>query len=307
MASLLQPISTTKVHDHSSRASSNNIAMAVSSDSYVDIWGESSFQSSIDEGRPGVIHEAKSDQRWTGDSIGFTPKSEDFLSPPIKAQLNDIIPTAAAIATIATIPEERRKLTSKDHERRGSNDLMPIRPDRRTSGNTLMVGKGDLVELMKFDNSGKGDLAGLMKKLEDSSKGDLAELVKLDDSSKGDLAEVMKIDDSSKEKPKMDDYLEVTKNNGVKSIDSLESSSPDDKVFLSVPIIAPLNDEVGLGNITPISGDMGRRGSNDLMPIRPNRRSSVSNEVVDTTGTFAELLKLDDQPEEKPPTIKEDQ
>jgi len=284
MASLLQPISTTEVHDHSSRGSSTNIAstvMAVSNDSHVDIWGESSFQSSIDEGRPGVIHEAQADQRWTGDGIGFTPKSEDFLSPPIKAQLNDIMATAAAVATIATIPEERRKSTSKDHERRGSNDLMPIRPDRRTSGNTLMVGKGDLVELMKFDASGKGDLAELMKKLEDSSKGDLAELVKLDDSSKGDLAELMKIDDSSEEKPKMDDYLEVTKNNGVKSIDLLKSSSPDDNVFLSAPIIAPLNDEVGLGNISPIPGDMGRRGNNDLMPIRPNRRSScVSNEKL---------------------------
>lgn len=300
MASLLQPVSTTKVHDHSSRASAINIsstAMTVSNDSYGELWGESSFQSSIDDRRPEVIHEATADQRWTGDGIGFTPKSEDFLSPPIKALLNDIIPTAS---TIGTIPEEMRKPTFIGHERRGSNDLMPIRPDRRTSVNTIMVGKGDLAEFMKFDDSGKGDLAELMKKIDDSGKGDLAEL--------------MEIDDSSEEKPKLDDYSEETKNDGVKSIDLLESSSPDDNVFLSAPIIALLNDEVGHGNITPDAGVMGRRGSNDLMPIRPDRRSSVNNEVVDNAGAFAELMKLgaelmklDDELEEKTPPIGEDQ
>jgi len=128
MTSLLEPISSTKVNDQSSRNSSQNTSsMVVSHDSYGDLWGESSFQSSVDEGRPSVIHEATAEQRWNdavSNDVVDPDNSETFcaqpikvilkdlvepdpyLSPPMKAPLNDVTSSPTAITAI---PEIERK------------------------------------------------------------------------------------------------------------------------------------------------------------------------------------------------------
>lgn len=274
MASLLEPVSNTKVHDHSSRSSRNTSSTAVvgAHDSYGDLWGENSFQSTVDEGRPSVIHEATAEQRWTGDGVVVPTQSDDFLSPPIKAPLNDEAPLAA---TITAIPKESRKSESRRRsQRRGSNDKLPIRPDRRGSVNTMNIGKADLAELMKFDNS-------------PVAKPQLT---------------------------KLDDYLEETKHDEA-NIDLIENSNSNE---LSDPVVAPLNDEVDNNDVTspvvegipedrrrPGATRQQRRGSNDLMPIRPNRRSSVQKMVV-RNGDLAELMKLVDQEDGAPTPVKDD-
>ena len=248
MANLLEPVANTKVHDHSSRSSRNtsSTAVVVSTDSYGDLWGENSFQSTIDEGRPEVIHEATAEQRWTGDGVVVPTQSDDFLSPPIKAPLNDVNTPAA---TITAIGKESRKSESRRRtQRRGSNDKLPIRPDRRSSVNTMNIGKADVAELMKFDNSPVA----------------IPQLTKLDD------------------------YLEETKHDEA-DIDLIERSNSNE---LSDPVVAPLNDELENDVSKPQ-----RRGSNDLMPIRPNRRASV---MVVESAEMLELMKLADEPEEAP-------
>ena len=248
MASLLEPVSNTKVHDHSSRSSRNTSSTAVvgAHDSYGDLWGENSFQSTVDEGRPSVIQEATAEQRWTGDGVVVPTQSDDFLSPPIKAPLNDEAPLAATITAIAK--ENRKSESRRRSQRRGSNDMMPIRPDRRGSVNTMNIGKADLAELMKFDNSPVA----------------IPQLTKLDD------------------------YLEETKHDEA-DIDLIERSNSNE---LSDPVVAPLNDELENDVSKPQ-----RRGSNDLMPIRPNRRASV---MVVESAEMLELMKLADEPEEAP-------
>ncbi len=254
MASLLEPFSNTKVHDHGCRAPRNSLSSTiVSNDSYGDLWGENSFQSSIESKRPDVIHESTAEKRWSGDGKAVSPQMDDFLSPPIKAPLNDEVSPAS---TITAINKEMRKIESKRRQRRGSNDMMPIRPDRRDSVNAANVSKADLSELLKLDD--KQDAHNLPEKL--------------------------------------DNYLEETK------IADSDLSSPEP---LSSPVVAPLNDEVDVNAIiTPVMevlpGDRlsgighRRRGSNDLMPIMPNRRSSVKTRVIGKLD-LVDLVKLEDE------------
>lgn len=256
MASLLEPLSNTKVHDHGSRLPRHSLASTLATnDSYGDLWGENSFQSSIeskiDTKRPEVIHESTAEKRWSGDSnIVQPPMDDEFLVEPIKMPLKDEIPG------ITAINKEMRSIESKRRQRRGSNDMMPVRPDRRSSvtnrglnTNALNVSKGDLSELMNLDAKTE----------------------------------------------KLDDYLEETKN-----------ADSDINSQLSSPLVASLNDEVD-GNIviTPVpeplpgdrvrSGRLVRRGSNDLMPIMPNRRSSVKTRMVGNVD-MVDPVNLDDEP-----------
>mmetsp|Transcript_21891 Transcript_21891/g.52085 ORF Transcript_21891/g.52085 Transcript_21891/m.52085 type:complete len:1010 (+) Transcript_21891:107-3136(+) len=295
LASLLQPMSSTKVDDHSSRNSPpNTSSITVSTDSYRDLWGESSFQTSVDDGRPEVIHEATAKERWnhsvSGDVVAAEVSEPFFnqpikkplndatdpglyLSPPIKAPLNDV---SSSPTGIMAIPEDRRKVESKRRQRRGSNDLMPIRPDRRSSVSTIIVKKSDLVDLTKLGN------------------------------------------ESGQKSPpaKLDDYLEENKNADGKDLYESavfhESGLISEQMFVSPPITPPLNDEVdaihnSLPAMTPIPEDrrtMGsrqrqRRGSNDMMPIRPDRRSSVSTLMLGK-GDLANLKQLADESDEKP-------
>ena len=159
MATLLEPLSNTRVHDHGSRLPRHSLVSTLSTnDSYGDLWGENSFQSSIESKleikRPDVIHESSAEKRWSGDSNNVPPPMDDeFLSTPIKMPLKDEIPA------ITAINEETRCIESKRRQRRGSNDLLPIRPDRRSSAtnrglntNALNISKGDLSELMHLDS-----------------------------------------------------------------------------------------------------------------------------------------------------------
>ncbi len=256
MATLLEPLSNTRVHDHGSRLPRHSLASTLTTnDSYGDLWGENSFQSSIESKieikRPEVIHESTAEKRWSGDSNDVPPRMDDeFLSTPIKMPLKDEIPA------ITAINKEMRSIESKRRQRRGSNDLMPIRPDRRSSVSNQ----------------------GLNTNALNVSKGDLSELMNLDAKTE-----------------KLDDYLEETK-----------KADSDINSQLSSPLGPSSNDEVD-GNviITPVpepllgdrvgSGRLVRRGSNDHMPIMPNRRSSVKTRVVGNVGML-DLVKVDDEP-----------
>jgi len=314
MATLLEPMSNTKVHDHSSRSSNSSrqksitTSVVVPSNSYGDLWGENSFQSTVDEGRPEVIQEATAKQRWTGDGIVAPTESDDpFLSLPTKAPLNDEVPP---VTGITAIPEERRKSEAKRRQRRGSNDIMPIRPDRRTSANTLNIAKGDMAELSKLDNSGKGDAPKL--KLDDSGKGDTPE---------EKLCNLPTKESTPEQVPEtLDVFSEETKNTD----EAFHESSITNKIVLSPPVVAPLNDvddndaipENGMDTISEdrmqrrrSRAQATRRGSNDLMPVQPSRRTSV-NAVMIGNGDLAELnqlAKLDDEADKKPEPIREEQ
>ena len=297
LASLLEPISSTKVNDHSSKTSSQNASsIVVSNDSYGDLWGESSFQSTVDDGRPEVIHEAQAEQRWNDSTFGdvvASKESKSFFNEPIKAPLNDVTDPSPYLSPpmkaplndannsptgITAIPADRRKAESRRRQRRGSNDLMPIRPDRRSSATTIKVKKSDLVDLMKLDN-----------------------------------------DPGLKSPPaKLDDYLEETKNADgndlYESANFHESGLISEKVFVSPPIVAPSNDEVDrLPVMTAIPEDRRkggcrrqRRNSNDMMPIRPDRRSSVATMCVGK-GDLADLKKLAEELDETPQQHGDDQ
>ena len=244
MASLLEPISNTRVYDHTSRVKRTSLSTSVAAnDSYGDLWGENSFQSTVNEGRPEVIKESTAEKRWNGHGTAVPEHLDAFLSPPIDAPLNDVFKASLNkdYGTIYAINKEMRKSESK---RRGSNDLMPIRPDRRISSNTMNICKDEMAELMRLDDK-------LNEKL---------------------LSR------------KVEGHLEEDKR---ANIDEVEPLSP--------PIIALLNDEVDKNIIdTPVTeARPQRRGSNDLMPIKPDRRCSANDMVVDNAGVL-ELMQSDD-------------
>lgn len=205
MASILKPISNTEVHDTYRRDSKLVSTLTSRHDSYGDIWGENSFQEKL----PEVIPESTLEQRWSGE---IEQTLDTFLSQPFKAPLND--ESTDAVATLTAIDGEMRKIESKRRQRRGSNDIMPIRPDRRSSVQTISVGKSELAELMKMGS------------------------------------------------------YEEEKANGNNAI---EEDEPEPN---SLPIVAPLNDEVD--NDAAVTPKLVRRDSNDLMPIRPSRRTSAT-------------------------------
>lgn len=276
MASLLEPIRSTRVNDHSSKASS----MMVSTDSYGDLWGESSLSQFFpNDGRPEVIQEGTAQHRWSdgarNDIVTDDPATL-FLSPvqmPVKVPLNDVSDSVPSLSppiktllnnvttsptAITAIPEDR--VDSKRHRRRGSYDLMPIRPARRGSGNS----KSDVEDLANLD-------------------------IGLDQLLPGKLTSTLKLDD----------YLEETKNVVINEAVSGET-------FLTPPLVAALKDEVdqALPVTTAIPEDRvkghRRTGSSDLMPIRPARRSSV---VTLTKKELADIKNLteDLDKESKPP------
>ena len=240
--------------------------MNVTSDSYGDLWGENSFRSTIKPGRPKVIHEATAEQRWTGHTA-ITANSDIFLGQPITAPLNDEVPPDEA-----GTKERRKSDASRRRERRGSNDLMPVRPDRRSSVNAYKLGKGDLNELMKLDIS-----PGQPK---------------------------------SPQKPNLDEYLKETKN--AELVSPLKEDEPTPNTIGTIPY-QPLEDDDGPPpNMASIPEDMARssprrqerRGSNDLMPVRPNRRTSV-NQIGIENGDMVELMKLEELQQRKQETIEE--
>ena len=234
MASILEPISNTTVHDTNTRCPQPS-PLADRADSYGDLWGESF----VPQSRPEVIQESTAEKRWSGE---VAETLDTFLSQPFKMALNDEAPStsATANATITAINDEMRKIESTRRQRRGSNDIMPIRPDRRSSVQTLSVGKTELAELLKLESH-------------------------------------------EEEKGNVDD----------------EEPEP-----VSLPIVAPLNDELENNVISPAPADRGRdkpvrRNSNDLMPIRPHRRTSVT--TIPPTGML-EAMKLYGEHEEAPST-----
>jgi hypothetical protein len=293
MASLLEPISNTKVKDSttamtrtSARSGTSNTAMMVSTDSYGDLWGENSFQSTVDEGGPRVIHEGTAEKRWSGESVAAdTIKSSEanLLSPPIQAPLNDEM-TGPAITAITAIDGELRKKESKRRQvRRGSNDHMPVRPDRRISVNAVQVKKGELAELMKLADEPEGEMEGSLQRLDDFLESNSVDDVDLHEST----------------------IVNFHLSTNVQFNNSESNSTDADDPFLSSPMEAPLNDELDTGSpMASIPEDLRRVGggrpqrrrSNDKLPIRPNRRSSATM-LKPSEADLAELRKLVDDPD----------
>jgi len=313
MASLLQPISNTKVHDHSSHAASTSNHMSgltMSDDSYGDIWGESSFQSTLEEGKPEMIPEAAAEQRWNIDG--------ELLSPSITAPSNDAITPADAVIT--TIPKIRRKSGPR---RRGSNDHVPIRPDRRCSVKTIMVSNGDFAELMKLDdepedkyqkavlddnfeedeNNGADDGIGVSENLSASI------MVSLNDEAAYSNTTPEVIPEAAAQ-PRWNIDSEKSNKKGFLPRPSMERVEE----FVSPPSMAPLNDDTTPDDADVTNNPNVRRTSelrrrerlmsSDNVPVRPDRRTS-GYAIMVSKGDFSELMKLDDEPEEKSAPIKE--
>ncbi len=234
MAGILEPISNTKVHENNSICPKPTL-LTDRNGSYGDLWGENSFSQS----RPEAVQESPAEKRWSGE---VAETLDTFLSEPFKMPLNDEATPAAATAnaTITAINDEMRKIESTRRQRRGSNDSMPIRPDRRSSVQTLSVGKTDLAELLKRESH-------------EEEKGN--------------------VDDEEPEP--LSSPIVASLNDG------LENNA------ISTPIISPA--PADRGRVKPI-----RRNSNDLMPIRPNRRTSVT---IERAGML-EAMQLHEENEE---------
>jgi carnitine O-acetyltransferase len=267
IANLLEPISFTKVNDSNDLSpTKHDNTITVKNESYADLWGESSFQSVVDEGRPGVIQETTAEERW---NRGFllnagdveVPEHSDFLSSPIKAPLNDD-PAPADIIT--ALPPDRGKIR---RERRGSNDLMPVRPDRRSSVNIFAIEKGDLTDLKKLDDEPEAD-ANPPAKLDDF----------LEENTKEDFNDSARISETVFQAGQI--VAPVT-----------DAASTDNIVPASAMTPIPENRKA--------SGQNSRRGSHDFVPVKPDRRISV-NAIMVGKEDLSELLKLEDKTEVKP-------
>ena len=216
MASLLEPISNTKVHDQNSDIPQQRRSVLASyNDSYGDLWGESSFQlpvsddgdnyNSNDGGRPSIIDE-KVVSRWsTGLEEGNKTADltvddlDNELHSPVIQKLNDVEDVSRwstgllkegnniinnnnkidAIITandldelpapvIQNLNDEGGDTANDDtnidgdgtdnfpsttkgkHKRLDSLDLMPVRPDRRSSQISTSLRPGLLDELSQY-------------------------------------------------------------------------------------------------------------------------------------------------------------
>jgi len=215
MASLLEPISQTKVYDPKGRPSLRALSAGndVSCQSFQDIWGESTFETIKEAEKPKVILES---DRWSpegqppsnqqfqtseltldlgeplinnqksssirtlnseaessgvrscdgdDDDDHYDDDDDDFPPEPVPVRLNDDNnngrnPFGNDTKTPVTTnkPSLGSRIAMRTHKRRGSNDQMPVRPDRRGSMNRFGIGPAELAELMRSedrDSSGK--------------------------------------------------------------------------------------------------------------------------------------------------------
>lgn len=263
IANLLEPISNTKVNDPNVlSATRHDNTMTVKNESYADSWGESSFQSVVDEGRPGVIQETTTGERWKNPFLSASdvevPEHSNFLSSPIKAPLNDD-PAPADIIT--ALPADGGRIRG---ERRASNDFMPVRPDRRISVSIFAIEKGSLTDLKKLDDEPEAD---------------------------------------ADPPTKLDDFLEENMKE-----DFNDSARISETAFQAGQNVVPVNDAASIDNIALAPamasipenrkepGRKDRRGSNDYVPVKPDRRISVSAMMVGKED-LVDLMKLEDESE----------
>jgi len=158
---------------------------------------------------------------------------------------------------------------------------MPVRPDRRGSARTILVGKSELANLMKLDNEPEHTIPPA----------------------------------------KLDNFLEENKNDDAQDFNESAAFNQNglvsEQVLVSSPILAPLKDEVNDQFVPAMAAipedrrkagnrQRERRGSNDMMPIRPDRRTSGGTVQVGK-GNLADLKKLDGEPEDKPKQQNDDQ
>ena len=147
MASLLKPISQTKVHDSSllrGRSLKDLTSQNASCDSYSDIWGESSFRSLVGEAKPKVIHEG-GENRWSADVPGSKLDGSEITF--------DIEPdnhsSSSAVAAVEGNTKDN-ELIETPPLTTSTSDNTPIRPDRRRSSS--IVGNGQVAAAIQLDD-----------------------------------------------------------------------------------------------------------------------------------------------------------
>jgi hypothetical protein len=266
MASLLEPISNTKVHDQNNNSPQQRRAVLTSNnDSYGDIWGESSFQLTVSDdgdnynsnngGRPSIIDE-KVVSRW---SIGLEDgtKTADLTVDGLDNELHSPV---------------LKKLNEAEDVSRWSTGLLE-------EGNNIIK--------INNNNNNKVDT-----------------IITADNLDKLPAPVIQKLND----------VIEVSRWSAVleERIGNIDLSTTDDDLEyeLPAPVIQTLNDEGGdnLNVDTNIDGDgtdhftmkykLKRRGSNDLMPVRPDRRSSQQS-IFLRPGELDEISQYADDQSDK--------
>merc|ERR1712224_32694 len=174
------------------------------------------------------------------------------------------------MGAITAIPADRRRKESNRRERRGSNDLMPVRPDRRISVNIFALEKGDMADLKKLDDEPEVGAAEPPSKLDDF----------LEENMKEDLHDSALISEAVFHAGQM----VATKD---------DAASTDNNIVHAPSAMTPIpeNKKSAIRSA--------RRGSNDFVPIKPDRRISV-NAIIVGKEDLTDLLKLEDESEEKP-------
>jgi hypothetical protein len=265
MASLLEPISNTKVHDQNSNSPQQRRSVLTSyNDSYGDIWGESSFQLTVSDdgdnynsnngGRPSIIDE-KVVSRWsTGLEEGS--KTADLTVDGLDNELHSPV---------------IEKLKDVEDVSRWSTGLLK-------EGNNIIKINSKIDAIITAD--------------------DLDELPAL----------VIQ---------KLNNVIEVSRwsavlEEGIGINSNLTTTDDDLEYELPPPVIQNLNDEGGdnVNDDTNIDGDgtdnfvftmkhkLKRRGSNDLMPVRPDRRSSQQS-IFLRPGELDEISQYADDQSDK--------
>lgn len=180
MASLLEPISQTKVHDHipGSRSSLKDLVTDVAYDSYVDVWGESSFRSLLEEGKPKMIREL-SEKRWSAitegaeEELGLGIHSQESCNGStginVDAKLSEFSDSTAdtppILSPMIVRPDDEQgdgdvatpivaniKTGGGMHRCEKSSDNIPIRPNRRVSVRAV---RSDVAETIRLDEESK--------------------------------------------------------------------------------------------------------------------------------------------------------
>jgi len=165
MASILEPISSTKVHDNRHRPQRRSSLKKISSrdisyNSYGDVWRESSLKlvnNDDNGGRKLQVFDEKPESRWSARKIDVTSTDNsdsdpDLPTPVFQIKMNDVdddnVNSNGNRSRLATTKREQSQ------KRIGSDDFMPIRPDRRASQSTILF-PGQLHEIMQYDELSK--------------------------------------------------------------------------------------------------------------------------------------------------------
>lgn len=166
MASILEPISCTKVRDSrpQRRSSLKKISSRdISYNSYGDVWRESDLKlvnNDDNGGKKLQVFDEKPESRWSAQKINKVDIDDDLErktdvtsadnsdSDVFSQKLNDVEDDNFNGNRSRTAKREQNP------KRIGNDDFMPIRPDRRASQSTILF-PGQLQEIMQYDELSK--------------------------------------------------------------------------------------------------------------------------------------------------------